>query len=408
MLHVQSFPESHTGTNICAIFSVMMQKGHIDRESVHLVVRDNASNMVKAMEDVGFHHLGCFAHTLQLIVHDAVFTQRSVIDTLAVCRRIVGHFKDSPLAYSKIKRIQKNLGIPEHTFNFKQDVTTRWNTCSSLHMLLSIQEQKVALAAYSTENNIPQLTSNQLDLTNKLITLLIPIEDITQSISCRNSCVSVIIPFVRALCKHLENNDVTDGGVRTMKQVMLNSLNTQYRDVESNDFLVLASILDSCFKNRCFSGPSVSRAQAKVLLSSQVDTGISLEEQNSLSEEPVKKRPKTTIVKCLSEILEESQTEDIEFNSSTSLVERYLAEPLLPFSSGVCFTWWSENKNRYPKLSRLARKYLSSPPTSVPSERVFSSAGYIYCEKRNRLNPDKAEQLLFIKGDFDFTNNYDF
>ena len=85
ILHVQSFPQSHTGSNICAMFALMFQKWSIDREAVHLVLRDNASNMVKAMKEGGYDSLGCFAHTLQLIVHDGVLTQRSVINTLSAC-----------------------------------------------------------------------------------------------------------------------------------------------------------------------------------------------------------------------------------------------------------------------------------------------------------------------------------
>lgn len=51
VLHVQSLPEAHTGENICDMFGTMLEKWKIKRESVHLVVRDNASNMVKAMRD---------------------------------------------------------------------------------------------------------------------------------------------------------------------------------------------------------------------------------------------------------------------------------------------------------------------------------------------------------------------
>ena len=67
------------------------------RKSNSVIVRDNASNMVKAMHDAD---LGCFAHTLQLIVHDSVLSQQSVIDILSIFCRIVGHFKHSHLEYS--------------------------------------------------------------------------------------------------------------------------------------------------------------------------------------------------------------------------------------------------------------------------------------------------------------------
>ena len=84
------------------------------------------------------------------------------------------------------------------------------------------------------------------------------------------------------------------------------------------------------------------------------------------------------------------------------------AEPLVPFHSGVCYSWWKDNTSRFPLLAKLARKYLSAPPTSVLSERLFSSAGDIYTEKRNRLSPDKAEQLLFIKGNLELISGYSY
>ena len=63
----------------------MLSKWNIEKEKVHLIVRDNASNMVKAMADGEFEDLGCFAHTMQLIIHDGIFSQRAIIDTLAIC-----------------------------------------------------------------------------------------------------------------------------------------------------------------------------------------------------------------------------------------------------------------------------------------------------------------------------------
>lgn len=150
VLHARNFPGSHTGESIAVMFAEMLSEWAIKKEQVHVIVRDNASNMVKAMCDGGYNDLGCFAHTLQLIIHDGVLSQRTVIDTLAICRKIVGHFKHSPLAYTRLKQIQERLELPCHCL--KQDEPTRWN--SSLYMLQTILEQKMALAAYSSEHGI--------------------------------------------------------------------------------------------------------------------------------------------------------------------------------------------------------------------------------------------------------------
>ena len=88
--------------------------------------------------------------------------------------------------------------------------------------------------------------------------------------------------------------------------------------------------------------------------------------------------------------------------SGTTVVDTYLAEPLIPYHSGNAYAWWKKNGSRFKPLSRLAIKYLSATPTSVPSERLFSTAGDIYDEKRNRLSPDRAESLMFIKKNFHF------
>ena len=44
------------------------------------------------------------AHTLQLVIQDGLLSQRVVIDLLAICRSIVGHFKHSSIAYQQQSR----------------------------------------------------------------------------------------------------------------------------------------------------------------------------------------------------------------------------------------------------------------------------------------------------------------
>ena len=60
------------------------------------------------------------------------------------------------------------------------------------------------------------------------------------------------------------------------------------------------------------------------------------------------------------------------------------------------FTWWYNNRNSFPYLYKLAKKYLIIPATSAASERVFSTAGYILNERRTRLKDDHLDMLIFL------------
>lgn len=117
MLHAQSIPGSHTGELIYSKYQTMLEEWGIRQEQVHLFVVDNTANMRRAMLDGEIPYLGCFSHTLQLVIHNGVLSQRYVQDILAVCRRIVSHFKRSPLASHRSKEIQASLGSPNTNLN---------------------------------------------------------------------------------------------------------------------------------------------------------------------------------------------------------------------------------------------------------------------------------------------------
>ena len=317
VLHAQELSERHTGEYIAVKIIKMLEEWKIALSQVHVVIRDNGTNIVKAMTEANLPSLGCFAHTLQLVVNDGLLSQRVVKDLLAICRSIVGHFKHSSVAYHKLAQIQDNLNLPKH--KLKQDVSTRWN--SALYMVESILEQKMALAAYAVENNITQLTPTQLEIAKRMVLVLTPVEEITQSISKETATLSVVIPNIRALLRTWEKQD-NDQGIRTMKGEMIKSLKSRFAGVEENRLLSVATILDPRFKDKFFAS-NIIKTTVKEMLNEEIQNIVaenddlihsrqqspsrSFRSRNGSPTSPEPKRAKKdTLLTMYSEIIEDS------------------------------------------------------------------------------------------------------
>jgi hypothetical protein len=68
--------------------------------------------------------------------------------------------------------------------------------------------------------------------------------------------------------------------------------------------------------------------------------------------------------------------------------------------------WWKVHQNDFYFVSKLAMKYLSIPATSAPSERVFSTAGLTIAKDRARLDPDRANELVFLHDSIPALDHY--
>ena len=54
------------------------------------------------------------------------------------------------------------------------------------------------------------------------------------------------------------------------------------------------------------------------------------------------------------------------------------------------------HSTKYPRLSVIAKSVLAVPATSVPSEKICSSAGLIVTKLRNILSSEVVDQIIFL------------
>jgi len=112
ILSVSVLEEDDTGLYLASKLREAISVWNLESK-LHLGVRDNAANMVCAMRIAGISDLGCMAHTLQLVIHDALFTQMLVENLVKKARKIFSRFKHSEQACRKLADCQKSCFIPE-------------------------------------------------------------------------------------------------------------------------------------------------------------------------------------------------------------------------------------------------------------------------------------------------------
>lgn len=240
---------SKCGALIAEAIEGMLVQWKIPKSNVHVVLRDNASNMKKAMDEMDVPSLGCFAHNLQLVVHEGLLSQRSVNDALANGRKIVAHFKHSPLATTRPEDLQKDLQMPTKCLH--QDVATRWN--STYYMVESLLEQKRSISAYGADHNLPvTLTANQWALLEKIITVLAPFEELTRQMSSSTSSAAEVIPSVTVLKRLLSRENEEDTGIKTMKTTLLEAVQKRFKTIENEPLYAVATLLDPRFNSYFF------------------------------------------------------------------------------------------------------------------------------------------------------------
>lgn len=161
-------------------------------------------------------------------------------------RKLVGHFKHSSSATSRLHDIQKEIGLPVH--QLLQDVATRWN--SSYLMLNRLSEQKRAVSLYLTEcsdDKTVGLTSHQWTLMARVVKLLRPFEQLTREISSADACLSVVLPAVQAILLFLQN-DACDTGLKKTVEEIIAALKKRFTPLFTEPIYAVTTALDPRFK----------------------------------------------------------------------------------------------------------------------------------------------------------------
>ncbi|KAJ8014499.1 hypothetical protein DPEC_G00040860 [Dallia pectoralis] len=188
-----------------------------------------------------------------------------------------------------------------------------------------------------------------------------------------------------------EDTDLTNN----IKKKMLDYLNEKYVDDDTQNLLDMASFWTP--GSRWTSSVQTSKLKLRPqMMECQETASCSTDGELKITSAPRAKKAKS-----LGSFFKQSETV-AKGDSSLTLkdaleaeLNTYMLTPPIDKEEDP-LAWWKVHKLSFPRLARLARKYLCIPATSSPSERLFSTSGNIVTCQRTCLKPAKVDRLVFL------------
>ncbi|KAL2088070.1 hypothetical protein ACEWY4_012284 [Coilia grayii] len=384
-LTVMKTEDRHFAENVAEHFMSVVREWGIEKKVVSLTT-DSARNMVAAARELPFEHLPCIAHSVHRAV--TVSLHNSPFDSaLAKCRKLVGHFKHSPANALELERQQ--VALNQRKEELTQEVATRWN--STLEMIKrvnrNVEPLRAALALHSTKVAMP--TATELEKTKKLEAVLEHCRYVTDLLGGEKfvSC-SVVMPALCHLSRVMEITEDDPAYLIKFKQTFSADMEGR-KDKLNIAWLRVATALDPRFKDlKCLSRPDrvvVWDFIRDLLRQQETERPAALDDQSM--PEPEKKKPALMFA--------QDSSSDEEEDTVDQCIERYKAEPMIGIEDSPQ-EWWSTHKASHNEMASLASKYLATPATSVPCERLFSLSGHVVQKKRASLLPENVNRLVCL------------
>ncbi|CAK1592121.1 unnamed protein product [Parnassius mnemosyne] len=284
----------------------------------------------------------------------------------------------------------------------KQDVQTRWN--STFYMFERLLKVKAPLSATLSliDSPPPNLNSTEWQILEDCVALLQPVEKISTVLSGESyPTQSIIIPLVRGLQSAIIKKRPSTEPGNHLQRSLLEIIDKRLGVYESNRTAAKATILDPRFKKNAFGTISTAENAVKYVLEELVqyqpvqgqtsERAIASTSEVSISN----KADDSDIWEDFDRKISETVMHQTPISSASIVLRQYLDLPYLDRKQNPIH-FWKQRENVYPTLCRMAYKYLCIPATSVPSERLFSKAGLLTNQRRNRLMPKKVDQILFL------------
>jgi hypothetical protein len=251
-------------------------------------------------------------------------------------------------------------------------------------------------------------SSEEFELLEELIEILTPFDEATQFLSgSKYPTLGFMTPMLEELARRLKYFNGQNNQVILVRDTILENLIDRWGD--PSEIGMYCSFLDPRFKKLNFCTSALRREMVQNMRQ-QFDELQSINNDDAINNnDPTSDNETTNVLhkrkkSKMSTFFAHLRTQN--FGVERDEFDRYCEIPEISLDEGCPLDWWCQHKALYPTLAILARRYLAVPASSVLSERLFSNAGNHVTDKRNRLDPDLLNQLVFLKKNIRYVDSY--
>nr|XP_054596370.1 E3 SUMO-protein ligase ZBED1-like [Nothobranchius furzeri] len=396
-LQTAYFPDNHTGEIIAHGLKDALSSWGLSEERLVCMTTDSGTNIIKALKDNNWPSLQCFGHRLHNAIESGVKDPR-IDRAIGVCKKAVSAFSYSWKKRRDMTEVQAELGLPQHLLI--SESPTRWG--SRQKMIERFLEQEKAItrvlgADKKTRHLVPTWQDLEvLEATNKAVK---PLQDFTDALSGESyvsvSCIKPVLHLFKTSLLLPEEEDLEL--TKTIKANIMRYLESKYCDLEKEELLDMATLLDPRFRTTYIDASKLEVVKKRAVSEISALCNSTTEEAGpSAVQENTPPKKKMTLgaffKKSAPSTMLHPQSEKTKIE--TELATYLLIPDIEPDTDPL--EWWKLHQPNFPRLSLLAKKYLSVPATSAPSERVFSVGGGIVTCNRACLKPDVVDRLIFL------------
>lgn len=367
---------------------------------IGFTVTDNQA-IGNVLEDSAHNIMHCFGHNIDLIVNEAIKSQRMVQNLLSIARKICERVHRSPQAKEKLAELQKTYNLPEN--QLVQDVPSKWKT--SYFMLERLVEQQKAIDEMSLECNFRELIScDQWEVMQSVCNALKPFEVACREMSNRTATLGQVIPLIHILNRKIDMLFDETMGIDNMLKSLKDAMVTRMSPTLHDPRYTWATMLDPRYKTSLFTEEEAEQCKQdlireldKVSIATSTETKPPL--SNGCSEVPTSSNSPATkkdnLWALMDDIRQKIKQEEKPKSSELAVLE-YLEEDILDQSCDP-LDYWNLKKFLWPELAKVAIRYVGCPPSIVPAETLFSTSSVNCALNQSRPLLENLEGLLFLK-----------